>query len=121
MCLDIFADLTSNGTRENWTQIRNRKTVNVQIYKCPGPNKTQRVNQLWEWAPVSGDNIINSTMQLWEFRDIGFLQSRSPGQGSLAFAVAGVASLVAAGFFMGFRMRRSSAPEYADRMIGSQE
>jgi len=124
VCLDIFADVINgtNGTRENWTQIKSRKTVNVQIYKCPAPNRTTpKVNQLWEWAPVSGDYIVNSSIQMWEFRDIGFLHSSNPGHGSLAFAVAGVASLVAAGFFMGFRTRRSSSPVYSDQIMVSQE
>ena len=40
------------------------------------------------------------------FREIDFLHSGNPGHGTLAFAVAGVASLVVAGLFMGFRTRR---------------
>ena len=43
------------------------------------------------------------------------------GHGTLAFAVAGVASLVVAGLFMCFRMRRSSSPVYTDQSMVSLE
>ena len=57
LCLDVKAEKKSDGTYEKFDEIKKHTTVNVQLYECHEPT-TKRVNQLWEWAPYSGDNVV---------------------------------------------------------------
>jgi hypothetical protein len=103
-CLDVKAALKADGTRENWTEIKSHTAVNVHLYNCHDPNTT-RVNQLWEWAPFSGDEVVSE----WEFLGTNIHKPTASGNGSMAFAAASMASLFAAGIFIGLRMRRPAA------------
>jgi len=50
-CIDVKAAKKDDGTYEAWHEIREHKTVNVHLYRCHNASKTERVNQLWSWAP----------------------------------------------------------------------
>ena len=57
LCLDVQAKKKADGTYEKFNEIKKHKAVNVQLYECHEPT-TERVNQLWEWAPYSGDKVV---------------------------------------------------------------
>jgi len=57
LCLDVQAEKKDDGTYEKFDEIQKHTTVNVQLYDCHEPT-TERVNQLWEWAPYSGDKVV---------------------------------------------------------------
>jgi len=62
LCLDVMAALKADGTREKWNEIKQRDVVNVQLYTCHNPTTTDRVNQLWSWAPiVNGQQVTAMT------------------------------------------------------------
>merc|ERR1712013_934523 len=44
-CMDVEAKLKEDGTREVWHEIKEHKEVNVHLYKCHDPEKTQQ-----DWA-----------------------------------------------------------------------
>lgn len=111
-CMDVAAALKKDGTREVWDEIKAHKTVNVQLYECHDPEKTKRVNQLWEWAVVRDGNI-----GLWQVRDLGFLKSATPAHGGMiGFGIVGMASLFVAGIVTGRRIR-ASHPQDAELAI----
>jgi len=109
-CIDVKAAEKEDGTREKWDEIKTHTSVNVQLFDCHDPS-TERVNQLWEWAPVSGDKIL----RLWARE--GPASSRgSAGLGSAApaLAAAGGVAALAAGVFVGRRTQRRVALAQAD-------
>jgi len=57
-CLDVKAALKEDGTREAWHEIKAHTTVNVHLYKCHDPDTTERVNQLWSWAPFKDGQFV---------------------------------------------------------------
>merc|ERR1719150_2462784 len=59
LCLDVEAGLKEDGTRQNWTEIKKEKAVNVHLYTCHDPKTTKRVNQLWSWRPYHNGKPVN--------------------------------------------------------------
>jgi len=59
-CLDVKAALKEDGTREAWHEIKEHRVVNVHLYKCHDPETTERVNQLWGWAPWKNGKLLNA-------------------------------------------------------------
>jgi len=57
-CLDVKAELKEDGTREKFDEIKEHKVVNVHLYKCHDPEKTERVNQLWAWMPYKNGQLL---------------------------------------------------------------
>jgi len=57
-CLDVKAALKDDGTREKWHELKEHKVVNVHLYKCHDPKKTERVNQLWAWMPYKNGKLL---------------------------------------------------------------
>lgn len=110
-CLDVVAAKKADGSREKFDEIKTHITVNAQLFDCHDPEKTKRVNQLFEWAPVTGNGKMISA---FEVRHLGFLKSPNLGHGGVALASAGMAVLAAAGMFVGLRMRRATSPESAE-------
>jgi len=106
LCLDVKAKKLDDDTYEKFDQIKKHKTVNVQLYTCHDP-KTTRVNQLWEFAPYSGNHVISA----WELPSNSILKSNTSGIGSMALATAGMACLFAAGVFIGLRKRKSTVQQ----------
>jgi len=104
-CLDVEAKKKDDGSREKWAEIKEHKTVNVHLYECHDPEKTDRVNQLWMWAPFqNGEMVTEKTEQKWA------LAGSLPGTGSgssMTMAVAGAMGLFAAGAFVGMLARRA--------------
>jgi len=71
-CLDVKAALKDDGTRENWEEIQKHKTVNVHLYKCHDPEKTERVNQLWGWTPYKhGKPVTAKIGDIVQMAEIG--------------------------------------------------
>jgi len=61
LCLDIKAGLKADNTRENWNEIKQHNVNNVHLYTCHNPETTDRVNQLWTWAPFkNGQQVMAS-------------------------------------------------------------
>jgi len=58
-CLDVKAEKTADGGREVWSEIKLHEKVNVQLYTCHNPEKTERVNQMWAWQPASFSSTDN--------------------------------------------------------------
>merc|ERR1712238_509444 len=54
LCLDVQAEEKTDGSRENWEEIKTHDTVNVIMYDCHSVD-TKRVNQQWEWSPIQPD------------------------------------------------------------------
>jgi hypothetical protein len=104
VCLDVKAEAKDDGSFEKFDEIKTHKVVNVQLYDCHEPD-TDRVNQLWEWAPYSGDAVVSA----FELRGSSVLRSASTGNLSLALAATGMVGLFAAGIFVGLRARRAAA------------
>jgi len=115
-CLDIVAAEKADGSREKFDEIKKHTTVNAQLFDCHDPETTERVNQLFEWAPVTGNGKMISA---FEFRHLGFLKSSNHGHGAFTLALVGMAVLVAAGMF-GFRMWRTSAAKSAQLLVGEE-
>jgi len=107
-CLDVKAAKKDDGTREKWSEIKKHKTVNVHLYNCHDPEKTKRVNQLWEWAPVSGGHVVGDTVSKWQFLGATILKPNTAGNGSMALAAVGMASLFVAGIVIGLRVRQAT-------------
>lgn len=103
-CLDVKAAKKDDGTYEKWDEIKEHTTVNVQLYDCHDPD-TERVNQLWEWAPISGDDI----MRLWALHGAVATLGAGSSLPTLAGACAGAAGLFAVGLFVGRRTARQPA------------
>lgn len=105
-CVDVEAKKKEDGTREKWHEIKEHTVVNVHLYECHDPEKTDRVNQLWSWAPFqNGEMVTEKTEQKWALQDISSMQGSSSG-GMMTMAVAGAMGLFAAGAFVGLRFRR---------------
>lgn len=101
-CLDIRAEKKEDGTREMWDEIKERKTVNVQLYDCHDPEKTKRLNQLWEWAPVTGDKVgVGGKFELSGLSGA----SNNFGAGALTLAAVLGSVIMMAGMVVGMRMR----------------
>jgi hypothetical protein len=62
LCLDIKAGLKADNTRENWNEIKQHNVVNVHLYTCHDPETTDRVNQLWTWAPFKNGQQVTARM-----------------------------------------------------------
>lgn len=110
-CIDVEAEKKKDGSREVWSEIKAHKVVNVHLYKCHDPEKTDRVNQLWEWAPwQKGQRVTEKTEQKWELRDIGAPGSSNFALGAVA-AVSGVGAVIffVVGAFAGLRFRQTPA------------
>jgi hypothetical protein len=111
-CLDVKAALKDDGKRETWDEIKTHKTVNVHLYKCHDPEKTERVNQLWGWTPYKhGKPVTSGVIQDWAVEGLKLSGSTSVTTVSLtAFAATG---LFAMGALAGKRMRGSSGESMA--------
>jgi len=105
-CLDVKAEKKEDGTRENFAEIKKHTTVNVHLYDCHDPEKTKRVNQLWEWAPVSGDGVLISE---WAKFGGKLWKPTTSLNGTMALAAASIAGVFAAAIFIGLRLRRPAA------------
>jgi len=105
-CLDVKAAKKDDGSYENFEEIKTHTVVNVHLYDCHDPD-TDRVNQLWEWAPYAGDAVVSA----FELRGSSVLRSASSGNLSLALAATGMVGLFAAGVFVGLRARRATAQQ----------
>jgi len=116
-CLDVRAAKKADGSREKFDEIKIHTAVNLQLFDCHDAETTERVNQLYEWAPVTGNGKMISA---FEFRHLGFLKSSNLGHGALTLALAGMAVLVAAGMFVGLRMRHASTPESVELLEGEE-
>lgn len=104
-CIDVMAAQKDDGTRENWTEIKNHTTVNVHLYNCHDPTTTERVNQLWSWASVSHD-----LDQKWAVGDkVLPAASRGTGSGVLAASAAAVMGFVLGGLVVGRVAQRRAA------------
>jgi hypothetical protein len=118
-CLDVKAALKDDGTRENWAEIKEHKTVNVHLYKCHDPEKTERVNQLWGWTPYKHGKPVTAKsrgrgrgiVQEWAVQGLKLSGSTSVTMVSLTGLVA--AGLLALGALAGKRMRGSSGEPMA--------
>merc|ERR1719350_2190943 len=62
LCLDIKAGLKADNTRENWNEIKQHNVSNVHLYTCHDPETTDRVNQLWTWAPFKNGQQVTARM-----------------------------------------------------------
>jgi len=60
LCLDIKAGLKADGTREKWHEISQHNVVNVHLYTCHNPETTDRVNQLWTFAPFKNGQQVTA-------------------------------------------------------------
>jgi len=111
-CLDVKAALKDDGKRETWDEIKTHKTVNVHLYKCHDPEKTERVNQLWGWTPYKhGKPVTSGVIQDWAVEGLKLSGGTSVTMVSLtAFAATG---LFAMGALAGKRMRGSSGEPMA--------
>lgn len=126
VCMDVLAKEKDDGTREDWTEIKAHKVVNVQLYTCHDPEKTCRVNQLWEWAPVTEGTPgevkgCSATSRLWSVTDR--VPEVAGGAGSTMVTLAGtaVASFVLGSLITGRMARRSTAIGQADmEMLADQ-
>jgi len=78
--------------------------VNVHLYNCHDPEKTKRVNQLWEWAPFSGDKVVSK----WQFLGATIPTPTTAGSAPMALAAVGMAALFVAGIFVGLRVRQAT-------------
>merc|ERR1712238_379937 len=106
-CLDVKAELKEDGTREKFDEIKEHKVVNVHLYKCHDPEKTERVNQLWSWVPYQqGKPVTAKTVQEWEAKDLGLSGSTPVITVALAGAVA--VGLFSLGALTGKRMHRGA-------------
>merc|ERR1719188_2209243 len=68
--------------------------------------KTKRVNQLWEWAPVTGDGVLISE---WATFGGKLWKPTTSLNGTMALAAASIAGVFAAAIFIGLRLRRPAA------------
>jgi len=111
-CLDVKAALKKDGKRETWDEIKNHTIVNVHLYKCHDPEKTERVNQLWGWTPYKhGKPVTSGVIQDWAVEGLKLTGSTSVTMVSLtAFAAIG---LFAVGAVAGKRMRGNSGESMA--------
>merc|ERR1719203_1159114 len=55
-CLDVKAEQKSDGSYENWEEIKAHDVNTLHLYDCHEPG-TERVNQLWEWSPIGNDEL----------------------------------------------------------------
>jgi len=103
-CLDVKAEKKEDGSRENFSEIKKHKTVNVHLYKCHDPEKTKRVNQLWAWMPFKAGKFVAE--QKFLLQDLGFTPSAPATMALTTVAI----SLLAAGVAIGaHRARRVTA------------
>lgn len=111
-CLDVKAAQKEDGTRESWNEIKEHKVVNIHLYKCHDPEKTERVNQLWGWTPYKdGKPVTSGIVQDWAVEGLKLSGKSSVTMLSLTgFAAAG---LFALGALAGKRMRGSSGEPMA--------
>jgi len=117
-CLDVKAALKDDGERETWDEIKAHKTVNVHLYKCHDPSKTDRVNQLWGWTPYhKGSLLTGEFVQHWAVEGLEQSKRTSVAMVSLTGFVA--AGLFALGALAGKRMRGSSVEPIAS--LGAEE
>jgi len=115
-CLDVEALKKDDGSRETWDEIKEHKEVNVHLYKCHDPEKTERVNQLWSWAPwQNGHQVTEKTEQKWQIQDMGL--NGASGYGTTALMVAGAASLFAAGALVGRRTQTVASVHGAEQLL----
>jgi len=111
-CLDVKAAVKDDGTRENWEEIQKHKTVNVHLYKCHDPEKTERVNQLWAWTAFKhGKPVTAKIVEEWAVEGIKLSGSTSMTMVPLTGFVA--VGLFALGALAGKRMRSSSSEPMA--------
>jgi len=107
-CLDVVAEKKDDGTRENWSEIKEHKVVNVHLYKCHDVS-TERVNQLWSWVPYKGgEPVTEKTERLWEMSGLNLPSSIPATASGFAFFVA--AAMFAVGTLVGKRMQRAPQP-----------
>jgi hypothetical protein len=105
VCLDVQAAKKDDGSYEKWDEIKKHKTVNVQLYDCHDPEKTDRVNQLWSWVPYqNGEAVTEKTQRLWEMNGLGLARSAPVTASGFAFFAA--AAMFALGTAVGKRMQR---------------
>jgi len=107
-CLDVVAEEKDDGTREVWHEIKKHKVVNVHLYECHDVS-TERVNQLWSWAPYqNGKPVTEKTERLWEMSGLSLARSTAAtASGSVLFVAA---AMFAVGTLVGKRMQRSPQP-----------
>merc|ERR1712051_903771 len=55
-CLDVKAEQKSDGSYENWEEIKAHDVNTLHLYDCHEAG-TERVNQLWEWSPIGNDEL----------------------------------------------------------------
>lgn len=106
-CLDVEAALV-DGKRETFDEIKKHTTVNVHLFDCHDPDTTKRVNQLWEWAPFTGDAVVEEVASAWQFLGGAVARPAASGHASVAVAAVGAASLFVAGIFVGLRKRQAA-------------
>lgn len=115
-CLDVEALEKDDGARETWDEIKEHKEVNVHLYKCHDPEKTERVNQLWSWAPwQNGEQVTEKTEQKWQMQNLGF--KSVSGYGASALMVVGAASLFAAGALVGRRTHTMAPMQTVEQFL----
>lgn len=105
-CLDVQALKKDDGSREKWGEIQKHKTVNMQLYDCHDP-KTERVNQLWEWAPIRGGKVVSSKFEL---AGVHIDAPNSFGAGALAVSAVVGSAIMMAGVVVGMRVRKVQIP-----------
>jgi len=108
-CLDIQAEKKDDGTREKWPEIKERKTVNVQLYDCHDPEKTERVNQLWQWAPVTEGGMVG-VEDKFSVGGLNLSESNGFGHGAMALSAVVGSAIMMAGVFVGLRSQRTKSP-----------
>lgn len=101
-CMDVEAALKDDGTREKFDEIKQHKVVNVHLYQCHDQKTTKRVNQLWSWEPVKGDEIVSD-----KFEDIGRIKTSASSYGTIALAAVGAVCLFVVSVFVALRVHRS--------------
>jgi len=99
LCLDAFAEETTDGGREMWDEIRARESINVQLFKCHDHKTTHRKNQLWAWRPFKDGKFVTEKFLL---HDLGFKASAPT---SLALTLVAISFLIA-GVAIGVRRAR---------------
>lgn len=107
-CLDVQAEKKDDGKRETWDEIKEHKTVNMQLYDCHDPTKTERVNQLWEWAPVKGDTV--GVVEKFELAGVKIGAPNGFGAGALAVSAVVGSFIMFAGVVVGMRVRTVQVP-----------
>jgi hypothetical protein len=118
-CLDVKAEL-KDGKREKWSEIKAHKVVNVQLYTCHDAD-TERVNQLWSFAPTLSKAQKKNLGVSRLFALLNISDEHSPaGYAPLAGAAA-AAGLAVVSFVVGRRsLRRSSVTDMDMEMLGDQ-